>query len=253
MILTLLALALAGCATRVKMADKDLDPRFTADFATTMGVALAGVTVAPPVGAILAPADAADAEEALYRAFLGGRPDLQTWSVPTVTDLAGQETIAALQDQYGRFGRLRADHLQPLATALEGNRYLAVARLLADEISSSSLKTDPQDPEARIEGRAEHENVWETTVTTERAVTVSLEIFDLARGLSVWRAEARSRGRMRYEYEAPSTGAADLQERLASAAEVRYLEREGGALKVPDLVQLMETALGELVGRLPGP
>lgn len=238
-------LVLAGCATRVRVADEDPDLA-TALSARPM-IALGGVTVAPVVGATLAPADDQDAAGAMHRAFLTGRPDLVPWSTTVVAEQLGAERWQDLRAEYGRLGRLRSDQLQSLLDWLEDCRFLAVARLLDDTIRSRTL--DPVGPVADDD----HRSPWLMSVSTERSVTVSLEIFDLTRGRSVWKAEARARDAVRYQYEDRLRRDPDryLQERLAASDGPDYLDRRGEFLRLPDLVDLIEQALAGLIVRLP--
>lgn len=241
---------LAGCSTRVKVINTD--PEFARRLAAADIVALGGVTVAPMIGAELAPADAFAAAEALFRAFLSGRPDLAAWPAPTVGEKLGDDVLSVLLAEYGRLGRLRVDQLLPLAEPLHGCRFLALARLTDDAIRSQVLDQDGFDPNRPT---AEHPRPLTQSVTTERAVTVTLEIFDLASGRSVWQGEARARERERYRYQdrLQREPSAYLQERLAAADSPRYLPRQGEFLQMPDLIDLLEQALSGLVQRLPEP
>jgi len=241
-----------GCASKVRRTETD--QAFPHDFARVGRVALGGVVPATTLDAVFAPDDAQDADDALYRAFLAARPDLVIWSAPATSERAGADTLGTVATEYARYGRLRADQLAPLRVPLAENRFLVLARLTSDAISSHSVNQDQADPEARAEGLPEHSSAWPSTVTTERTVEVSLDVFDLATGGHAWHGEVRTRDRERYEYrdELEQDGAAYLQERLAAADAPHLLARRGDYLKAPDLVDLIEQALTELVGRLPG-
>jgi len=250
--LLLIAIASVGCANRVKLAETDA--AFAARLASAGSLALGGVTVATALDAEFAPEDAPDADDALYRAFLTARPDLVVWPAPAVGRRAGADTLAAVVAEFASYGRLRPDQVTPLAGALAECRFLVIARLSEDAISSNAQRQDLADPEARAEGLPEHRISLPPTVLTERAITVALAIFDLADGSTVWQGESRSRDRARYEYrdELGSEGTAYLQERLAAAGGPRRLSRRGDFLKAPDLIDLIEQALTALVKRLPG-
>ena len=246
-----LLLASTGCATRVHDAggDADLDARLVA------GTAVAAVAVAtgPDAGGRFSPDDARDAADALYGALLAGRPDLTVWHPSVVADLAGTDTLASLVTQYGRLGRWRPESVQGLAGALDGCAFLAVGRLTGDRLGSNAVRRDAMNPEARAEGQPEHDSAWAATVNVQRDVQVTLELFDLATGRSVWRAEASSRAKSLYEYDASGIAdVADMQQRLEQADGPAYLSRGGESLKAPDLVDLLRQALTEAAGRLPG-
>lgn len=245
------ALALGGCATRVKVAASD--PALAAGLAAVPVIAVGGVAVAPQVGGVLADDDAEAAAAAFHRAFLDARPDLEVWPLPRVQALAGRESLTDLMAEYGRLGRLRPDQLRPLAEPLGACRLLAVARLTADEVRS--LSPQGQRPAAAAgSGAADDQGgLALTTVSTERRVTVTLEIFDLLRGSSLWQAEASARKRDRYSYEdrLRRDPGGYIQQRLAAATEPATLERRGEYLQLPDLVDLLEQALAAMMRRLP--
>lgn len=257
-ILVLLALPLAGCSTKVH--ETSDAPGFAAVLEEVAVIAVAGVTVAPTIDGVFTPDDQADADDALYGALLAGQPDaapgrpsIDVWHPGTVADLAGTHRVADLLDEYARLGRLRPDRVTSLAEPLAGCRFLAVGRLVRDEVGSNTQHQELSDPEARAEGQSEHRSAFDRLVTVERAASVTLELYDLTTGSSAWRGEARSRDRQQYEYaaDADRTSAEELQRRLAAADEPTYLSRTGDALRTPDLVELMRRAFTELAGRLP--
>lgn len=240
----------AGCATRVKV--QQADPALARLLAEQPLVALGGVAVAPTLGATFAPQDAQDAEDALLRAFLAGRPELVAWPAGVVADRVGHDVLQALADEYGRVGRLRPDQMVGLQGSLAGGRLLALARLTNDQLRSRTVGQDGFDP-ARTSSADDHRSPWAMSVTTERTATVTLELFDLATGRSVWCGEATARDQERYQYEDPLQRDPDryLQESLAATGEPAHLDRRGTYLKLPDLVALIEQALLGLVQRLP--
>ena len=242
--------SLAGCATRVREtgAASDVSSRLAA----RPVVATVAVATAPTAGGQLAPADRADAADALYGALLAGRPELTVWHPSVVGGLAGADTLAALATQYGRLGRLRPEDVRGLAAALDGCGFLALGRLTTDRIGSNALRQDTMNPEARAAGQPEHDSAWAATVNVQRDVTVTLELFDLATGESVWRAEASSRAKRLYEYDASSVAdVSGMQQRLAGDDQTGYLSRGGEALRAPDLIDLLRQAFTGLAARLP--
>jgi len=249
----LAAILLAGgCATRTRttVASPDLADALGPD----APIALVGITVAPALGATLAPADSADAEAALYRAFLAVRPDLVVWPVDVLAGQAYPATLAAVRTAHARGGHPAPGALAALASQVAGARFVALARLEADAVRSDAQRQDLQNPEARAEGLPEHASAWATTVSVEREVGVVLGLYDLQRGALAWEARADARDRQRYAYEAPLAGdsARSLQERLAAGDTPAHLSRRGESLRAPDLVDLLEQGVRSLVGRLPG-
>jgi hypothetical protein len=239
-------LLLGGCATRVKVLDHDPDAGRL--LAASPLVAIGGVTVAPGMGGVLAPADAEDAAAALYRAFLSARPELAVWPLPRLQQPPGGDVLAVLAEEYGRLGRLRPDQVRALGDLLAGCRFLALGRLVDDDVRSriASAEAPPPATGSGTDGSLA------TTVSTERRTTVTLELFDLATGGSLWlgRAEARDRQRYRYEDRLQRDPVGYLQQHLESAAEPPVLQRRGEYLELPDLVVLMEQAFAAVLERL---
>ncbi|MEZ4386240.1 MAG: hypothetical protein R3D98_01430 [Candidatus Krumholzibacteriia bacterium] len=252
--LALLAAALiscGGCATRVNLAATA--PSFADDLAAHPQFALGGVVVGATVGGRLAPADADDADQALYRAFLGERPDLVVWPTPAVDGRLAPGQLDSLRHEYAALGRLRPDQVQPLAAGLEGMRFLVLVRITADQIRSI-MPAEPtrHDQRPGAEGVPENSEAWGQPVRTERQVALTLQVFDLADGAMVWEAAAESRDRRHYAYADPlSDQDTYVRDRLAGADDPPTVSREGVYLQTPDLVALLEQALAEAVQRLP--
>jgi hypothetical protein len=244
-------LGAGGCATRVQTATTD--PALGEALDGGARVAIGPVTVAPTLGATLAPADSADALAACYRAFLTARPDLTIWPADAVAGQADPAALAAVAASHARLGRPDPAAVRTLADDLPGSRFLALVRLEDDEVRSNAVRQDMQDPEARAAGVPEHGSGWSQTVLVERELTVGLTLVDLQTGEVAFAATAEARDRQRYAYESPlgEDPAATVQERLADAGQPRYLSRRGEALQTPDLVALVEQALEGLVARLP--
>jgi hypothetical protein len=252
MIRTLVIVAAAmlvagGCSTKVR--ESGGQPGFDEALVAQPTVGIGSVAAAPTLGARLAPVDSLDAVEALYRSFLVEGKGIEVWQASLVADLADSAALASVSAEYARYGRLRPDHLTPLADHLAGCRFLAFGRLLDDRIDSDTSGPAGFNPEDRIEGQPERHSSWAGTVSVERKVRVAVEIFDLATGLSAWRGEADSKSSQLYEYEAADVS--DLQERLAAPDGPTYIARRGDSLKAPDLIDLMQSAFAKLVGRLP--
>lgn len=242
---------LAGCATKVELVATD--PGFSARLAGAPLVALGGVSIAPMVAAKLTDADASDADEALYRAFLKQGRGLQIWPRGVVDGRLEPGALAALVDEYGRLGRLRPDQVVPLGPSFDDCRFFALARLTYDRTRTLAPERDTGDSDSHADGVPERGDNWNRSVLTQREIGVTLEVFDVETGASVWRADATSREQQRYEYENPlANGGTDyVRDRLQDSSKEDTLAREGTYLRSPDVVVLMEQAFGELARRLP--
>ncbi len=241
-------LLVAGCSTKVKLADQD--PAFADAMMSAQEMALGGVTAAPDVG-VFDPVDLADAEDALFGAFMSKRGHLEVWPQRRTADQLGDEVLADLVRKYKATGRLNYTELQKLEPTMASCRYLVFARLTEDDIASDTTTGELRDQEARAAGVPEHGDTWNSMVTTTRRIKVTLDVFDLTTGFSVWNAEASTKGRESYEYEAPAASADAIQKSLANSSAIPVIQRHGGALRGADLIKLMTTAFGELVQRLP--
>ncbi len=250
-LLLVAAMLSAGCATKVKLADTD--PDFAGHLAEQPRLALAGVVAGATLEARLAPTDAEDADDALYRAFLGQRPDLTVWPRPAVDGRLSPGQLDSLRHEYAALGRLRPDQVRALATGLSDMRFLALARITADQTRSIA----PAEQRRRrdvpgAEGVPEDGDAWDMPVRTERSIGLTLQVFDLTSGAMVWQADAESRARQQYAYDnALSDQDTYVRDRLADAEGTPTLSREGVFLQTPDLIALLEQALAETVQRLP--
>ncbi len=251
--LTLLVVACltAGCSTRVR--DKQGAPGFGDQLAATPAVAVTTVTVDPAVDGVFNEIDQADADDAFFGAFLAADRGLDVWHPETVRELVGAELLAEIAETYTSLSRVRPADILALAPTLEGCRFLALGRLTEDRVRTLDQSAVNNDPAVRAEGQADHGGTWTSIISVERRVRVTLEIFDLTSGESVWRSEATSSDKQLYEYDdaTMSDPAAYLEERLAAADGPVYLSRHGDALKLPDLIGLVRKAYIKLAETLP--
>jgi hypothetical protein len=245
------AFGLLGCSTRVKVLQND--PALAEQLAAEPVIAIAGVTVCPTVGGILAPDDALAAAVAMQRAFSDIRPDLVTW-LPTAFQIDRyQDHLAKLMHEYGKLGRLRPDQVAAPAASPGDHDMLVLARLVQDDIRSLSSQPQAPPPAAGSAASDETDLSWTTTVSTERRITITMEIFDARTGDSLWKAKSEARARETYHYEdrLHTDPEGYLKERLAAAPSPIYLQRRGEYLKLPDLVDLIGQAVSVMVQRLP--
>ncbi|MBD3221684.1 hypothetical protein GF314_10620 [bacterium] len=243
-----------GCATRVEVAETD--PAVVARLMDGRPFALGGVVAAAHLDGRLTDEDATAADQALYRAFLSERPDLTVLPVPAVEGRLADGTLAGLEAAFARRGRLLPGELVPHAPAFEGGAFLTMVQITSDNVRTilpgerSGLPPD----RGGAEGVPEEQEDWTRTVLTEREIGTAIRVFDVTDGALVWEATATTRDRQRYQYEDAigDDTAVYVRDRLRQADELQTLSRGGDALQVPDLIDLLENALVELVRRLPG-
>jgi hypothetical protein len=244
-------LALAGCATSVSLTE--VDPTFGRQLAASPSLALGGVVVGAALEARLAPEDTEAADDALYRAFLTQRPDLTVWPRPSIEGRLEPGQLDSLRHDHATVGRLRPEQLQALAAGLGEVRFLALARLDADQVRTVTPAGGVRGRDVPgAEGVPEDSENWGAPVSTERRVALTLQVFDVVDGAMVWEAAAEARARQRYAYrDAMSEDATYVRDRLQEDAGEPALSREGMYLQTPDLVELLEQALASAVARLP--
>jgi hypothetical protein len=245
---------MVGCATRVEVAETD--PDVAARLMDGRPFALGGVVAAASLEGRLTADDAMAADQALYRAFLSERPELTVLPVPAVDGRLADGTLDELEATFARRGRLLPGELVPHAPVFEDGAFLVMVQITSDNVRTilpgerSGLPPD----RGGAQGVPEDEEDWTQSVLTEREVGTAIRVFDVADGALVFEATATTRDRQRYEYEDAigDDTAVYVRDRLRRADDLRRLSRGGEALQVPDLIDLLEAALVELVGRLPG-
>lgn len=250
--LILMSSLLCGCATKVKLADTD--PGFAAALSADPNLALGGVVVSEQVLGELAPDDAVMADEVVFRAFLQHRPDLTVWPREAVDGRLEPDQLEAVRGQATAAGPLPVEAVRAMGEVLQGSRYFVMTRITADQVRTVT-EGPTQDRDGfrpGAEGVPEDGGAWSNPVITERRLELSVDIYDLRDGRSVWQAEASSRARQHYEYEdALRDDATYVKDRLAAEDDEPTLSRTGVYLKTPDLMDLLEQALTKVVQQLP--
>lgn len=258
----ILFLFLAGCASRMKQLHhaEGFDPLAEngARYAIGGFVMRAGeeldseAKVDPAVrrGEVLAQTDAW--APTLYGAMLAGRPGLEVWSWPAVRDNIPADAITELQQAHAEGSLLPPDRFKLLAGDLPGITYLVLARLDRNEVeigsnmpggTGSPIADESRDPHGEGDSLVH-------TVKTRRKVTVTLDVYDLRSGRSVWSAQVE-----RQKTELYSPGPRDKREDLVvtpSTAEggEPTIRVKGASLAMPELEAVLGDACNELVGKL---
>jgi len=234
----LLAVSVWGCGGGVKdvAGDPTLDPA-----ALSAGrIIIAGIGVRP---------DGVDPEirdrcgDELFAAMLAGRPDIEVWPQAVLADAVGDSFRAALLERIRFTNNLPAETLAEIAAATPSTRFLAVGRIDADELDRSSGDT-AREARAREEGGFSNAMAVETKL--KRQVTVTLQLFDLETGKTVWSGTAeRSRTTSHSFVE---DGGREYSTGVSRLPGDR--ERSGQDYE-PDLAELAGRAFADLVERLP--
>jgi len=258
-LILLAALAAAGCAGKVEtihtsagFAPADL----AADRLGLGGVVLGARLASDPAAATPEDVPAADPfaqSEAwapvLYRQLLVRARDVTVWPWPSVRDACGDSALAPVLATFGRAGVLRPEQLAALGADLDGLRYLAFARVDADDLSLEDMRSGSvANPQVR-DNRDPHASNLSAAVKTRRTVTVTLDVYDLAQGVSVWTTTARRHRDELFDYEKagakPRTGVVPEGEPVITA--------DRRSLPAPPFAEVFEDACGALAERLLAP
>ncbi|MFO7608083.1 MAG: hypothetical protein R6X35_02620 [Candidatus Krumholzibacteriia bacterium] len=252
----LLAVGLAACAGRVETVHTS--PGFArADLATGRlgvgGVVLASrLTLDPalaaptgvPVGDVLAQADALAGS--LYGPLLAAGPGVPVWPWPAVREAGGDSLLAGILDAFARGGVLRPAQLAPLAAALGEVRYLALARVEKDEITLDQSAEAAIEKQRARDGRDVHAGSLDTALKTRRKLTVTLDVYDLAAGRSVWTATAERHRDQFYDF----TGSAAGEPPSVVPTGEPVITADGRPLPTADFTDVLDDACKVLARRL---
>lgn len=252
------AALLAGCAGRVETLHET--PEFDRAELAAGGLAVGGVVLASrlatapgadvpdgvPAADVLAQADAWSG--ALYGALLEADTGGTLWPWPAVRDACPDSSLARVLASFAHGGLPHPEDLMPLAADLPQVRYLALVRIDGDE---TALR---EGPEAAVQqqrvrdGRDPHGTTRDRDLTTRRTVTVTLDIYDLARGRSVWTAFAERHREELYNYAA----AAEQEERGVVPAGQPVITAQGKPLPAAEFRKVLEDACAAAAQRLVG-
>ncbi len=194
----LLVLVAAGCAGRVQTLHEG--EGYSRAALRAGRIAVGGVVMAArlqddpdfvmpdgvPRGDVLAQGDAWSS--ALYGGLLAASPQTVVWPFPVVSSALEDSSLVDALQAVARGAVLHASQLQRLAAPLESLDYLAVARIDGDEQSLHEGTAGAVDNQRARDGRDLHGSPRDSALKTRRAVTVTLDVYDLAAGRSVWTA-----------------------------------------------------------------
>lgn len=245
----------AGCAGKVETihTDADFDPANLEEGIVALGgfVSASRLAADPAqeVPAGIAPDDHIAQSDTwlplLYGQFLALAPPVQVWPWPQIAGRVDSLALAVAHATIARGGVLRREQLEELAAGLPEVRFLAFARLDRNEVSlhnsteqaaRASWERDQVDGETQVRDRS---------VTTRRQVTVTLDLYDLQEGRSVWTATASRDAKELYNFEDATETAATGELAENPAVRVKGTPRQG-----PPLEGVLEQVCGKLVERL---
>jgi hypothetical protein len=188
----------------------------------------------------------------LYGPLLAGRAGLNVWAWSALRDNIPADTITAVQAEYAKGSGLPPEMITPLAADLPEITYLVLARIDRNDIEIGSNTPAVLGNQAANESRDPHAetDMMTRSVKTRRIVKVTMNVFDLRSGRSVW-----SGAVTRNKTELYSPSEEDLDQKLVvtpsteegAAPEIRV---KGASLAMPELDALLGEACRDLVGNL---
>lgn len=191
-------LLLAGCAGKVRTVHQGegFDPaRLEGAAIGVGGVVLAARAVADPAvavpdglpaGDVLAQAEAWSTS--LYGGLLTARPGVAAWPHGAVAAACPDSVLAFALLDIARGGVLKPARLEPLGAALPEIGYLAFARVEDDDLTLHEGAEAVMRDQRTRDGRDPHGAQLDRSLKVRRAVTVTMDLYDLAAGRSVWTA-----------------------------------------------------------------
>lgn len=170
-----LAAGLAGCATEAKLLRSD--PAFTAAALSRGGLAVVSVVKKEEVEQVRPPLIAA-----LMRKLSQARPDLRLVDADRVAEALGTIRYRRLLNAYQARGSLDSAEVRALADAVGGAaRYGVLGRVTHDALRTSERGISPED--------SSRYRFFSTRLVTGRDARVDMQVYDLAKGTLVYRAE----------------------------------------------------------------
>jgi hypothetical protein len=169
-----MAALLAACTTPIRGLDHD--PSFTPASIDASGLAVGGVVAARRP---LDPGRRASYADLLRTALRAERPNLTILTADAVVSALGENDYEVMLRQYRELGAPSAATLSLLSKRLERARYLVLARIDRNETNRWTAEEAIDDSKGKRIGTKTH-------YRHGRTVSVSLRIFDLDDGSSVW-------------------------------------------------------------------
>ncbi len=188
----------------------------------------------------------------LYGPLLSQRSGLDVWSWSALRDNVPDASIDKLHRVYARAEPLSSNLVTAVADDLPNISYLVLARVDRNDIHIAELSQaiHTTDITAKVDEELGVPGTLLNPVKTRRTVVVTVDVFDLSTGRSVWTGTVQ---RSKAELVGPESVL--QQEDLVvipatEEGEAPEIKLRGASLKMPDLENLLAAACGALVGDL---
>ena len=192
-------LVLSGCAAMPEIINLKQDESFTHHeiVAGMMGVG----------GVVSIVNDLDESESSKYagilkESFLSIRKEFVILPVEDVLQWIGNDHYQTILDDYQYTGKLNLDFLKKLESSQNSFRYLLLVRIIENEVTETREKVPRPEipPQFDLEGNPIVKEIAVDLIATRR-IRVSLDIYDLKKGLPVWSGiinESKSKKRTAY-------------------------------------------------------
>ena len=184
--------------------------------------------------------------------LLAGREGLDVWAWSALRDNIPADAIAAVQTAYARGSVLPPEMFMPVARDLPEVTYLVLARIESNDIEigantptalGNQLANESRDPHAETDMMAR-------SIKTRRTVGVSMDVYDLRTGRSVWRGSVTREKTELYSASDQDIGAELVVTPATEEGAAPEIEVKGASLAMPELSDVLDEACAALVAEL---
>ncbi len=185
----------------------------------------------------------------LYGPMLTRRDDLEVWAWTALRENIPVDTITAVQTAYARGSVMPPAMFTQVAGDLPDITYLVLARIDRNDIEIGSNTPANLGNQAAIESRDPHTVVDQMTRTikTRRTVAVSLDVYDLRSGRSVWSSSVERNLTELYSADNEDTGEELVVTPAVEEGDLPEIMVKGASLAMPALDDVLAVACAALV------
>ncbi len=192
-------LVLSGCAAMPEIINLKQDESFTHD---EIVVGMMGVGGVVSIVNDLDESESSKYAGILKESFLSIRKEFVILSVEDVLQWIGNDHYHMILHDYKYTGKLNLDFLKKLESSPNPFRYLLLVRIIENEVTETREKVPRPEipPQFDLEGNPIVKEIAVDLIATRR-IRVSLDIYDLKKGLPVWSGiinESKSKQRTAY-------------------------------------------------------
>lgn len=188
----------------------------------------------------------------LYGPLLAAHEGRDVWAWSALRDNIPADAITAVQSAYAAGGVLPPEMFAAVARDLPDVTYLVLARIDRNDIEigantpgalGNQLANESRDPHAETD-------MLTRSITTRRTVGVTLDVYDLPAGHSVWRGSVTREKAELYSASDQDTGEDLVVTPATQEGAAPQIEIKGASLATPELSDVLAEACAALVAEL---